>query len=215
MREQQQRGESADERKGAKRVFAASERGDGRFLDQQKSWRGDLRVIERPQECRSVALDDVPRERDFVDPERRAGQVLPETKRRAERQERAREPSFGSSEEVAGKSETAQPDRAVRPARSRKALRRGSSIGAASPAAAAAPRIQDSGQAGAHEHHRRRLRDDRASDCRRERLKIRVAAADLRIVEIRSSTLQLLCTGGTCPRRSCCRCSVFRCRGGR
>ena len=110
MREQQQRGESAEERKGAKRVFAAPERGDGRLLDQQESWRGELSVIERPHERRGVALDDVPRERDFVDPERRAGQVLPETKARAERQERAREPSFGSREEVAGKSETEQPD---------------------------------------------------------------------------------------------------------
>jgi hypothetical protein len=73
---QRQRRDAPEERDQAERVLALAEDQDGRLLEQEPARRRDLAVVERAQEARQRALDDVEGE---VSPRRPTARRRPRT----------------------------------------------------------------------------------------------------------------------------------------
>ena len=100
---ERQRREAPEERDQAKRVLALSEDEDGELLEHEPARRGDLAIVERAQEARERALDDVQGHVRLVGPERRAGRVLPEPQCRAEGPQRHRDQPRRAADGSAGR----------------------------------------------------------------------------------------------------------------
>ena len=73
----QECGDPTKQRQEPQRVFGSANGQDHCLLDQEKAWRGDLGVVEREEQRRDRAIDDVAREGSLVDPERGVADVLP------------------------------------------------------------------------------------------------------------------------------------------
>ena len=67
--EEEDRRETGSKGEGAQRELAAPGKGRDRLLNQEKRRRGDLRVIERLENRRQIALEEIEREGGLVDPQ--------------------------------------------------------------------------------------------------------------------------------------------------